>query len=58
MPQVQVALRRRANGEMIKGNEVIPYIITGEGNLNANAADRARSPQELKSDPTLKPGNK
>ncbi|KAK6521932.1 DNA-directed DNA polymerase alpha catalytic subunit pol1 [Arthrobotrys megalospora] len=55
MPQVQVALRRRSNGDVVKANDVIAYIITGDGGNTSGPAERAFSPQELKSDPTLKP---
>lgn len=56
MPQVQVALRRRARGDTVKANEVIAFIITGEGGNAANPADRAYGPQDLKTNPELKPG--
>ncbi|RVD90002.1 uncharacterized protein DFL_000985 [Arthrobotrys flagrans] len=55
MPQVQVALRRRSKGDVVKANDVIAYIITGDGGNTVGPAERAFSPQELKSDPTLKP---
>ncbi|KAK6496529.1 DNA-directed DNA polymerase alpha catalytic subunit pol1 [Arthrobotrys musiformis] len=55
MPQVQVALRRRSKGDVVKANDVIAYIITGDGGNTLGPAERAFSPQELKSDPTLKP---
>ncbi|KAK6353233.1 DNA-directed DNA polymerase alpha catalytic subunit pol1, variant 2 [Orbilia brochopaga] len=55
MPQVQVALRRRSKGDVVKANDVIAFIVTGEGGNNLSPADRAFSPQEVKSDPSLKP---
>ncbi|KAF3196830.1 DNA polymerase alpha catalytic subunit [Orbilia oligospora] len=55
MPQVQVALRRRSKGDVVKANDVIAYIITGDGGNTSSPAERAFTPQELKSDPTLKP---
>ncbi|KAJ6264276.1 hypothetical protein Dda_0420 [Drechslerella dactyloides] len=55
MPQVQVALRRRSKGDVVKANDVIAFIVTGEGGHNLSPADRAFSPQEVKSEPSLKP---
>ncbi|KAK6502113.1 DNA polymerase alpha catalytic subunit [Arthrobotrys conoides] len=55
MPQVQVALRRRSKGDVVKASDVIAYIITGDGGNTSSPAERAFSPQELKSNPTLKP---
>ncbi|KAF3930760.1 hypothetical protein ABW20_dc0100396 [Dactylellina cionopaga] len=55
MPQVQVALRRRSKGDVVKANDVIAYIITGDGGNSSSPADRAYSQQEVKSDTTLKP---
>ncbi|EWC44098.1 hypothetical protein DRE_07155 [Drechslerella stenobrocha 248] len=55
MPQVQVALRRRSKGDIVKANDVIAFIVTGEGGNNLSPADRAFSPHEVKLDPTLKP---
>ncbi|EPS38784.1 hypothetical protein H072_7450 [Dactylellina haptotyla CBS 200.50] len=55
MPQVQVALRRRSKGEIVKANDVIAYIVTGDGGNSSGPADRAFSPQEIKSNTSLKP---
>ena len=56
MPQVQVALRRKSKGDVVKANDVIAFIITGEGGSSSSPAERAFSPQEIKADPSLKPG--
>ncbi|KAF3941422.1 hypothetical protein ABW19_dt0207520 [Dactylella cylindrospora] len=55
MPQVQVALRRRSKGEIVKANDVIAFIVTGEGGNHSSPAERAFSPQEVKADASLKP---
>ncbi|KAF3904293.1 hypothetical protein ABW21_db0200262 [Orbilia brochopaga] len=55
MPQVQVALRRRSKGDVVKANDVIAFIVTGEGGTSLSPADRAFSPQEVKSESSLKP---
>ncbi|KAF3922788.1 hypothetical protein AA313_de0204870 [Arthrobotrys entomopaga] len=55
MPQVQVALRRRSKGEIVKANDVIAYIITGDGGNSSSPAERAFSPQEIKIDASMKP---
>ncbi|KAK9331740.1 hypothetical protein V1520DRAFT_337077 [Lipomyces starkeyi] len=54
MPQVQVALKRKARGEKIFANDVIPYIIAGgEG---SNFAERAYPPPDVtKAGSGLKP---
>ncbi|KAJ8101126.1 hypothetical protein POJ06DRAFT_89105 [Lipomyces tetrasporus] len=45
MPQVQVALKRKARGDKVVANDVIAYIIAaGEG---SNPADRAYPPQDV-----------
>lgn len=56
MPQVQVALRRKSKGDMVRSNDVISYIVTGDSSSSTNPAERAYSPQELKADSSLKPG--
>lgn len=57
MPQVQVALRQIANGKTVRKDDVIGYIITGNGkNTSEPAAKRAYAVQEvLKPDSGLKP---
>ena len=59
MPQVQVALRKKARGEPVKVGDVISYIITEgpEGaNVDQHAAERAYATQDvLKPDSGLKP---
>ena len=58
-PQVQVARRMKARGEPVRINDVIAYVITGDGqDYNKNVAERAYSPQDVsKSDSDLKIGN-
>ena len=51
MPQVQVALRMRKDGKVVKAGGVITYVITGsdvEGD-KSTPSERARSFQELMS---------
>lgn len=57
MPQVQVALRKKARGEPVKSGDVISYIITGDGEgHDKNPAERAYSIQDVqKPDSGLKP---
>ncbi|KAK9239684.1 hypothetical protein V1525DRAFT_397320 [Lipomyces kononenkoae] len=50
MPQVQVALKRKARGEKVFANDVIPYIICG-GDAS-NFAERAYPPPDV-----TKPGS-
>jgi len=54
MPQVQVALKKRARGDPVKSGDVISYIITGDG--DSHAAERAHATQDvIKPDSGLKP---
>jgi len=47
-PQVQVALRMKKRGETVRVNDVIAYVITGNGeDWNKNAAERAYPPQDV-----------
>lgn len=56
MPQVQVALRELAKGKQVRKDDVIAYIVTGEGKTSENAAKRSFTPQDvLKRDSGLKP---
>ncbi|RCK58160.1 DNA polymerase alpha catalytic subunit A [Candida viswanathii] len=59
MPQVQVALKLREQGKVIKAGSVITYAITASQNEEdkSGPAERARSIQELlsKKNPDLKP---
>ncbi|KAM3073566.1 DNA-directed DNA polymerase alpha catalytic subunit pol1 [Clarireedia jacksonii] len=56
MPQVQVALREMAKGKQIRKDDVIAYIVTGEGKTSENAAKRSYTPQDvMKRDSGLKP---
>lgn len=57
MPQVQVALRDILRGKTVRKDDVISYIITGDGkNSTENFAKRAYSTQDvLKKDSDLKP---
>lgn len=61
MPQVQVALRKKARGEPVKSGDVISYVITGGEGSEApdkNVSDRAYAPQDImKVDSGLKPGS-
>ncbi|KAK9364876.1 hypothetical protein V1509DRAFT_634993 [Lipomyces kononenkoae] len=57
MPQVQVALKRKARGEKVFANDVIPYIICGSSggsgeSSNNNFAERAYPPPDV-----TKPGS-
>ncbi len=55
MPQVQVALKKKAKGDTVRINDVIAFIITA-GDSNNNPAERACAPQELlKKGSELKP---
>lgn len=54
MPQVQVALRKKAQGGLVKSGDVISYLITGDG--EGNYAERAYTLQDVqKPDSGLKP---
>ena len=57
MPQVQVALRDLSRGKTVRKDDVISYIITGDGKTTSEAAaKRAYSTQDvMKSDSGLKP---
>ncbi|PWW75473.1 hypothetical protein C7212DRAFT_296240 [Tuber magnatum] len=59
MPQVQVALRKKARGEPVKSGDVVSYVITGGEGSEApdkNVSDRAYAPQDImKADSGLKP---
>jgi len=57
MPQVQVALRDISRGKTIRKDDVIAYIVTGDGkNASEPAAKRSYSVQDvLKRDSGLKP---
>lgn len=56
MPQVQVALRELAKGKQVRKDDVIAYIVTGEGKTSENAAKRSFTPQDvMKRDSDLKP---
>jgi len=58
MPQVQVALRKKARGEPVKSGDVVSYVITSGGSeATDNVSDRAYAPQDImKVDSGLKPG--
>jgi DNA polymerase alpha subunit A len=58
MPQIQVALRKKARGELVRSGDVISYVITGDGSdPDKNVSGRAYSPQDImKADSGLKPG--
>ncbi|KTW27076.1 hypothetical protein T552_02568 [Pneumocystis carinii B80] len=47
MPHVQVALKKKEKGDVVKVNDVIAYIITGNENDNRHIAERACTPQEV-----------
>lgn len=48
MPAVQVALREMAKGKAQKANDVMAYIVTGDGSKpDQNAAQRAYTPQDV-----------
>lgn len=56
MPQVQVALRESAKGKQVRKDDVIAYIVTGEGKTSENSAKRSFTPQDvMKCDSGLKP---
>lgn len=57
MPQVQVALRKKARGEPVKSGDVISYLITGDGQgSEQTAAERAYTLQDVqKVDSGLRP---
>lgn len=56
MPQVQVALRELAKGKQVRKDDIIAYIVTGEGKTSENAAKRSFTPQDvMKGDSGLKP---
>ncbi|QSZ29438.1 hypothetical protein DSL72_003952 [Monilinia vaccinii-corymbosi] len=56
MPQVQVALREMAKGKQIRKDDVIAYIVTGEGKASESAAKRSFTPQDvMRRDSDLKP---
>lgn len=57
MPQVQVALRELARGKTVRKDDVIAYIVTGDGKSSSDsAAKRAYTPQDVeKPDSGLKP---
>ncbi|KAI5782718.1 hypothetical protein EDC01DRAFT_664616 [Geopyxis carbonaria] len=53
MPQIQVALRKKARGDPVKVGDVISFIITGGGaQTEQHAAERAQPTQDV-----LKPGS-
>lgn len=56
MPQVQVALRKKARGETVRSGDVIQFIVTegGEG-ISTNHAERAYTLHDVNKD-NLKPG--
>lgn len=57
MPQVQVALRLKKDGKVIKAGSVITYVITAPSDEEdkSSPAERARAIQELFNSLTLKP---
>ncbi|KAF7880052.1 uncharacterized protein EAF02_007689 [Botrytis sinoallii] len=56
MPQVQVALRELGQGKQVRKDDVIAYIVTGEGKTSESAAKRSFTPQDvMKRDSGLKP---
>lgn len=57
MPQVQVALRELSRGKTIRKDDVIAYIVTGDGKSSSESASkRAYTPQDVtKPDSGLKP---
>lgn len=57
MPQVQVALREIAKGKTVRKDDVIAYIVTGDGKTASEpAAKRSYIPQDVsKADSGLKP---
>ena len=57
MPQVQVALREMSRGKTVRKDDVIAYIVTGDGkNSSEGPAKRSYTPQDLaKADSGLTP---
>jgi DNA polymerase alpha subunit A len=57
MPQVQVALRELLRGKTVRKDDVIAYIVTGDGKSTSDsAAKRSYTPQDvLKANSGLKP---
>lgn len=57
MPQVQVALRELARGKTVRKDDVIAYIVTGDGKSSSEPpAKRSYTPQDVtKTDSGLKP---
>ncbi|RDL35239.1 DNA polymerase [Venustampulla echinocandica] len=57
MPQVQVALREIANGKTVRKDDVMAYIVTGDGKTTSEPpAKRSYTPQDVaKTDSGLKP---
>ncbi|KAK0099991.1 DNA-directed DNA polymerase alpha catalytic subunit pol1 [Cadophora gregata] len=57
MPQVQVALRELSRGKNVRKDDVIAYIVTGDGKTTSeNAAKRSYTPQDVaKTDSGLSP---
>lgn len=57
MPQVQVALRELSRGKTVRRDDVIAYIVTGDGKSSSeSAAKRSFTPQDvMKGDSDLKP---
>lgn len=56
MPQVQVALRELSRGKTVRKDDVISYIVTGNGKSSEPPAKRSYSPQDvIKKDSGLKP---
>lgn len=45
---MQVALRMKSRGELVRINDVMAYVITGDGqDYNKNVAERAYTSQEV-----------
>jgi DNA polymerase alpha subunit A len=56
MPQVQVALRDLSRGLTVRKDDVIPYIVTGDGKTSEGPAKRSYRPDDIeKPDSGLKP---
>jgi DNA polymerase alpha subunit A len=56
MPQVQVALRELSRGKTVRKDDVIGYIVTGDGRSSESAAKRAYTLQDvMKTESGLKP---
>jgi DNA polymerase alpha subunit A len=56
MPQVQVALRDLSRGLTVRKDDVIPYIVTGDGKTSEGPAKRSYRPDDVeKADSGLKP---